>query len=151
MTLARPHIRSDRSLWPVYRAQPDQGTVVEVGGTVTAGVPGRVTFTLPASGHNDITQGVYVIERAVDVLGRVLAPLPADTDATTLSQVVSGLLTVQEVNPPTLGNGVQVVAGVGIGATAADVFAVSSSDGISFGGGYDFASTRAVYPWRSCP
>ena len=28
------------------------------------------------------------------------------------------------------------------------VFAVSSSDGISFGGGYDFASTRAVYPWR---
>lgn len=98
------------------------GTTGGTGGTVSdGGAPGQITFTLPASGHSDPSDGCWIAWPARDVLGRRVPgtsdPLTSPSDLR--DAVPVGFAEAVASTAPASGNGVQLWVGVITAPTAA--------------------------------
>lgn len=117
-----------RTLLP-YRPQFADGTTGGTGGTVSdGGQAGRVTFTLPASGHTDPSDSCFIAWPARDALGGFLPDLAVISGAGTprYPTQCQGWASAATIVSPTSGNGVRVGVAVVAAPTAADVVGTSA-------------------------
>lgn len=120
------------------------GQVGGGGGIVTdGGVPGRVTFNLPVSGHADPSAGCWIAWPAVDPLQRsipnVASPLVSASDVR--ANVPIGWAQLTTIAAPGSGNGVHV----GVMVCAADLAAnVTSTAAQGYGAELTYTGTPGV-------
>lgn len=127
-----------------YRPRFADGVTGGTGGTVSDGGPaGRVTFTLPSSGHVDPGDACFAAWPARDALGGLLPPLAVidSSGSPRFPTQLQGWASVSTIAAPTAGNGVRVGVAVVAAPTASDVV---STNAHGYAAELDYTATPGV-------